>query len=63
MVGRSKHAWFSIDGKGPIGGIYENAVRKKSLVSYFRQPVTSFIQTGLKQADAMMSAGRDVNHI
>jgi hypothetical protein len=34
MVGRVNTLGFPIDGKGPIGGLIRNAVRKKSSWSY-----------------------------
>jgi F-type H+-transporting ATPase subunit alpha len=57
MVGRGKHTWFSIDGKGPIVGLIRNAVRKKSPGVIFRQPVTE----PLRAVDAMIPVGSEDN--
>jgi F-type H+-transporting ATPase subunit alpha len=55
----SKHSWFSIDGKGPIGGdLYEMPLERKAPGVIFRQPVTEPLQTGIKAVDAMIPVGR-----
>jgi F-type H+-transporting ATPase subunit alpha len=46
MVGRVVNTWFSNDGKGPIGDLYEMPLERKAPGVIFRQPVTEPLQTG-----------------
>jgi hypothetical protein len=50
MVGCSKHTWFSIDGKGPIGGdLYEMPLKEKLLELSSVNQLLSHYKQVLKQ--------------